>query len=99
MYLKDNYAAIILLVKPIMEPDGKTGLEFGFGGGEDAGDEVVETGVGAAEAEDATEFAETHHEAAAVAPSADEPVETYRVFVCEGDDLFLGEGGVAVLRE
>ena len=96
MNLEDNHAAILLLVKPIMKPDGETFLKLTLGRGEDAGDEVVKAGVGAAEAEDAAEFAETHHKAATVAPGADKPVETNRVFVCEGDNFFLGEGGVAV---
>ena len=45
------------IVDSIMEPNGELGLEFGLGRGKDAGDEVVDAVVGAAETEDAAEVA------------------------------------------
>lgn len=63
-----------LFVKAEMKPDGEMGLEFGFGWGKDAGDEIVDAVIGAAEAENAAEVGEAHDEAAAVAPGAEEPV-------------------------
>ena len=82
-----------------MKPDGEMGLEFGFGRGKDAGDEIVDAVVGAAEAEDTAEVGEAHDEAAAVAPGAEEPVDADGVFVADGEGSLMGEGGVAVFSE
>lgn len=87
------------IVDSVVEPDGEMGLEFGGGGGEDAGDKVVGAGVGAAEAEDAAEVGKAHDKAATVAPGAEEPVEADGVFVADGEGALVGEGGVAVIGE
>lgn len=87
------------IVDSIMEPNGELGLEFGLGRGKDPGDEVVDAVVGAAETEDAAEVGEAHDEAAAVAPSAKEPVDADGVFVADGECALVGKGGVAVFGE
>ena len=87
------------IVDSVMEPHGEMGLEFGLGRGKDAGDEVVDAVVGAAETEDAAEGGEAHDEAAAVAPGAEEPVEADGVFVADGECALVGKGGVAVFSE